>query len=291
VVWLDADRPFSGPEQLLKWIGRAAGYEGNRADHTSITAYLSQATPVLVVDGIDQIIERSQGGLEALGALSALIGATKEHIVWIATVETGIWHLLREVASVTDLFTEIVALQPLSADGLALAVRRRHRLSGQEVEFLPPAQTGVERLLSRLTGQDPEVAYWDWLAEQSRGNPRSALLLWMLSLVQRGERGYDVSSGQSLSTPGFALLPLRLAPVILLALEHGMIDLSHLARAMGWTELDASSAVSTLTATGILTRQPRADGEQTWVVPSWAETGARLYLRELGLIADNRELI
>jgi Kef-type K+ transport system membrane component KefB len=291
VVWLDADRPFSGPEPLLKWIGRAAGYEGSRADHNSITAYLSQTAPVLIVDGIDQIIERSQGGLEALGALSALMGTTKEQVVWIATVETGIWHLLREVTAVTDLFTEIVALQPLSADGLALAVRRRHRLSGQEVEFLPPDRSGLDRLLSRLTGQDPEVAYWDWLARQSRGNPRSALLIWMLSLVQRGERGYDVVSGQSLSTPGFALLPLRLAPVILLALEHGVIDRSHLARAMGWTELDASSAVSTLTATGILTRRPRADGEQSWVVPSWAETGARLYLRELGLIAHDRELI
>ena len=291
VVWLDADRPFCEPGQLRKWIGRAAGYEGNRSDHTSITAYLSQATPVLILDGIDQIIERSQGGLEALGALSALVGSTKEHVVWIATVETGLWHLLREVASVTDLFTEIVALQSLSADGLALAVRRRHRLSGQDVEFLPPPKTGFERLVSRLTGQDPEVAYWDWLAVQSRGNPRSALLIWMLSLVQRGERGYDVVSGQSLTTPAFSLLPLRLAPVILLALEHGMIDRSHLARAMGWTELDASSAVSTLTATGILTRRPRADGEQTWVVPAWAETGARVYLRELGLIADERELV
>ena len=291
LVWLDADRPFSSAEQLLKWIGRAAGYEGSRADHTAITAYLSQATPILVLDGIDQLVDRSQGGLEALGALTALIGSTKDHIVWVATVETGIWHLLREVTSLTDLFTEIMALQPLSAEGLALAVRRRHRLSGQNVEFLPPSQSALERIMSRLSGQDPEVAYWDWLADQSRGNPRSALLVWMLSLVQRGEGGYDVVSGQSLITPGFELLPLRLAPVILLALEHGMIDRSHLARAMGWTELDASSAVSTLTATGILTRRPRADGEQTWVVPSWAEAGARLFLRDLGLIAPDRELI
>jgi hypothetical protein len=113
----------------------------------------------------------------------------------------------------------------------------------------------------------------------------------MLSLVQHGERGYDVTPGARLHINSFEMLPLRLAPVVLLAMEHGLIDRAHLARAMGWTELEASSAVSTLTATGILSRRPRADGEQTWVIPPWAEPGIRAYLIQNGLIAQGRELL
>jgi hypothetical protein len=291
VVWLDADRPFSDGGQLLNWIGRAAGYKGSRTDRAAMTAYLGQRAPVLILDGLDQIVERGQGGLEALGTLSALIDATREKAVWLATVETGIWHLLREVAPVTDLFSEILSLQPLSAEGIALAVRRRHRLSGQEVTFVARAEAGLGGLWHRFTGQDPEAAYWAWLAGQCGGNPRSALLGWMLSLVQHGERGYDVTPGARLHINSFEMLPLRLAPVVLLAMEHGLIDRAHLARAMGWTELEASSAVSTLTATGILSRRPRADGEQTWVIPPWAEPGIRAYLIQNGLIAQGRELL
>ena len=282
-IWLSADRPFGGGLQILKWIGRASGM-GNTVDLAGLTAHLRHRAPVLVVDGLEHLMERSAGGLAALDALTALIGATCTHVTWLATAEESVWDLLGEVAPVADVFDDVVSLPGLSAEGIRLAVTRRHRLSGLELEYQQPPALSVEAIWWRMSGMSADRDYFRWLAEESRGCPRAALLLWVLSLRRKDERVFEVCRGPELKLDALHRVPLRLASVLLLALEHSILDAEHLARALGWSELQAQSGIAALAAMGLMTSRPRADGERVWMIPRWAEQTVSRHLADIGLL-------
>jgi len=264
--------------------------KGHHIDVITVAAYLRKRDKVLVIDGLEYLLDRSAGGLDALDALAELMTATRRSVTWLATAERGIWALLQEISPVADLFDEVVYLKPLTTEGITLAIQHRHALSGLNLKFTSPGGWSPSRLMERVTRTPPERGVFRWIHEESQGNPRAAPHLWTLSLERQGERVLRVVYGLPLSLDMLVTLPLRLAPVLLVCLQHGMLDVPHLHRAMGWSRLEPQTALNTLASMGLISQRPRSDGDGTWVIPAAVEPVVHRYLCQRGLLRPDRRV-
>ncbi|MGM0576956.1 MAG: hypothetical protein ACQEXJ_14625 [Myxococcota bacterium] len=287
IVWLEADRPFHSAARLHKWVARAAGITDAEPTARGVAAELRQRAPILVLDGLERMVERSARGLEAMEGLASLIAATSRSTLWIMTAETSLLRLMEEVSPLGDLFGTIIRMRPLGPDAIRTAVERRHRLSGLDLKFRGPKRLSLRRLRWRLGRTSAEDEYFRRLARLSRGRPRTALQLWTLSLDPVDDRSFEVRPCPRPDLTEMSDLPPHLSAALAVALAHGVLDRRHLQQSLGWPAVRARAALHALAATGLLEARPRTDGEITWMVPPWSEASIQHHLRERGLLASD----
>ena len=267
VLWLDADAPIMDGDSLCAWIGQAMSLDTEACGDADIVgAELRRRAPVIVLDGLERIIERTAGGLEVLQALEALILSTTETALWLATAETAAWPVLCEVGAIEDYFDLVVRLGPLPEQALREAITRRHRLGGLELTWPRPSPLDPRGWPAALARRSPADQVFRRLTEVSGGRPRTALQLWLLSLQRLDERSVVASPCPALALPELRELPEHLMPVLHLLLCHGRVDREQVARTLGWTTMASKAALHTLKAAALIEGRPWRDGAMAWAL-------------------------
>jgi hypothetical protein len=268
ILRLEPVGAIGSAEALVAWLAGQAGVGG--VGPAQLAGELAKRELVVVLDGLEQSVERSAGGLAAMDLLADLVVRSSGRCLWLVTVESTLWAVLRETTLLPTSLSEQLLLQPLPAREVEEAVMRRHKLSGLALSF---ERGRVARLLLRVRpGPRREGGrYFRELRRESRGNPRVALDLWLRSVQAVAGDRLSVERCPRVALSELRDLEPRLGVALALCLAHTAVDLAMLAAATGWDEAEARTALGALEASQLVTGRLDLDGRLVWSVPAEAQ--------------------
>ena len=145
------------------------------------------ARPVIVVvTGAEQVMLRTEDGLQTARRFFEMVEQTSEDILWIVSMQQAAADFLRTHIELDQYFSHRLHIEPMDPDQLQAMVMSRHHSGDFELRFAPPDLSLPQRLRYPLFGPDArrvaKTVYFERLANRCEGNPRAALLEWLRSV-------------------------------------------------------------------------------------------------------------
>ncbi len=196
---------------------------------------------IVLVDGAENLFLRHAAGLEMMRRFLAVMTATADHVLWIVSFEQVAFEFLGAVLNLSDAFTSVIPVPPMSRREIEELVLIRHRVSGRRLRF--DAAIGV-------TGDDAaslQRAFFDQLHAASYGHPLLAIHYWLESIATATQHA-DLEVRSFRPLPSMLLGPLsgqKLAGLATLMI-HGALDKRSFAEAMRMSDDDAASLLGQL---------------------------------------------
>ena len=137
---------------------------------------------VLLVDDAHNLFLAALGGVEGCRAMIDLISARTKTLFWCAAFNRRSWHYLSGVFGKNHYFRNHVEVPPWSDSDIRNLIMTRHRKTSLRLSY--DAIIRATHSLGDYAGvAELETQFFRLLWNQSRGNPRAALLMWITSLT------------------------------------------------------------------------------------------------------------
>ncbi len=158
--------------------------------HISTDGTLTNISPnpriVLLDDGQNLFLAR-RGGFRAFRAFVNLCNLSGHQIFWCMTINRYSWAYLNSVTGGSQHFRHVFHINEWNDDDIKTLILSRHEKTKYHLEFDPiifamtqPGESEEAKLM-----QD---RYFELLWDQSNGNPRTALILWLSALEVIGNK-------------------------------------------------------------------------------------------------------
>lgn len=140
---------------------------------------------LLLIDDAQNLFLASLGGFEGYRALLDLINARTKELFWCAAINRRSWDYLSGVFGADHSFRSAVRVPPWSDADIRKLILARHRRTEYRLSYdaiIRATQSpGDYGMVAEL-----EAQFFRLLWDQSRGIPRTAMLLWLSSLTPTG---------------------------------------------------------------------------------------------------------
>jgi hypothetical protein len=140
---------------------------------------------VIIIEGAQNCFMKQIGGFEAMRAISELIAHTSRQIFWILGYTEYAWNFLDKTIQLSDHFGYIIRLQNFDAKSIVNIIRKRHKVSGYNLQFRPSASDLVRKKYKKMTEQERQVfleeSYFADLNRIAQNNVSLALIYWLRS--------------------------------------------------------------------------------------------------------------
>ena len=219
----------------------------------------SRSGVVFVVSGIPWVIDAVPGGFEELRRILACISEDERRNGWLISVDRAVWSFASRFVPLETVFPRVLLLGSLGLEQLRDAVLSRHALSGYRVAYERPS-TGVGNWLAmQLRGSSTadelyERATFEELHEESRGNLRDGLRLWLASVRRVSPDGATLVLGP-VPKVGDGWMRRLVDEDFLTLLQVsrvGRITAEQHARMFGWEPMKSRAAMDRLARLGLL---------------------------------------
>jgi len=237
------NRP-SDPGALLSMLAEALELPIPQTDHVprAASALLNDLdaseAPVCIVEHLEVLMLRGIGGYDLLVDMLQLMSLTDSRIIWIGTMSSFAWQLLKTADADSAALVNVHAMTDLTRVDLERLIMERHKKSGIPLEFAEPEEPSplLKRKLRRVSSRDMrqqilKEAFFDRLFSQFGQNIQMALLQWIRSVRMSD----DASSMTVVPTPAlnlsfFAGFNLDQVFALKAILEHGSLSPNEYAR-------------------------------------------------------------
>lgn len=191
-----------------------------------------ETAPICIVEHLEVLMLRGIGGYDLLVDMLQLMSLTDSRIVWIGTMSSFAWQLLKTADADSAALVNVHSMTDLSRPDLERLIMERHRKSGIPIEFSEPEDPSplLRRKLRRVSSRDMrqqilKEAFFDRLFSQFGQNIQMALLQWIRSI----RMSEDASSMQVVPTPAlnlsfFAGFNMDQVFALKAILEHGSLS-------------------------------------------------------------------
>ena len=190
---------FVGPEgvgkgAMIQAVVRICGFKSVRrispdgpVSVETVESWFAETHPgqLVVVSGFHWMVSMEAGGFEPLRRFLDRILEDRSQAAFLMSADEVVWNMASQVLPLQRVFSEVIALQPLTAEELEAVVMARHRLSGSGVNFeRATPRSPAEELFARGPGQlrRPYQSFFQSLHEASGGFAREAFGLWLASV-------------------------------------------------------------------------------------------------------------
>lgn len=174
---------------------------------------------IVVIDETQNIFLSQTNGFEAYYALINTINLNTQNIFWVMAFNKYSWLYLDRAFGRTQYFRNVYEIVGWNDVKIKEMIMRRHTKSEFKLSY--------DLLINATRSQDEidryasiESKFFKLLWELSRGNPRSALYLWMSALSRKGKNVLTVNIPKEADLVGFGKLPDDLMFVIAEVLKH-----------------------------------------------------------------------
>ncbi|MAF92030.1 MAG: hypothetical protein VX583_06450 [Bdellovibrionota bacterium] len=136
---------------------------------------------LIIIDNLQNFFLSHRKGFEAYRSFASLLTLRTKNIFWCVSINTYSWLYLNAVNNESQIFRKVFHVQAWDDEEIKEMILARHKLSNFDLKFDPV----IYSLGS--TNNDESFKYvqdrfFELLWEQSRGNPRTALALWLSAL-------------------------------------------------------------------------------------------------------------
>jgi len=146
---------------------------------------LNAKKQIIVLEGLQFAYLKKVDGFESLKLLFEIISKTNKSIFWICTCTLHAWNYLNKAVSIEEYFGHVIKLGDFSNEELIEIIKKRHRVSGYDIQYLPDKK--AEK--NRKSKQNPEEIqasrekqYFQLLTTLSKGNLSVAFIFWLRSI-------------------------------------------------------------------------------------------------------------
>lgn len=227
----------AGPGELLAMLG--AGLDLPIPDTETVSEaarVVSEAldpdhAPICMVEGLECLMLRGIGGYDFLVDVLQFMSLTDSRIVWIGTISTFAWQILKTADPDSAALVSQHAMSELDRTDLERLIMERHRKSGIPLEFIQPEEPSplLRRKLRRVTSRERRQqvlreAFFDRLFTQFGQNIQMALLQWIRSVsMSEDTSSMRVSHAPALNLSFFSGFNMDQAFALKAILEHGSL--------------------------------------------------------------------
>lgn len=172
-------------EGVLSFFGKLLGTDLSDGPANLVKRFSGGEKTLLLIDDAQNLFLAALGGFHGYRALLDLINARTKELFWCAAVNRRSWDYLSGVFGEDHSFRRSVLVPPWSDADIRKLILARHRRSEYRLSYDAIIRAthgpGDYGMISEL-----EIQYFRLLWDQSRGNPRTAMLLWLSSLTPAG---------------------------------------------------------------------------------------------------------
>jgi DNA polymerase III delta prime subunit len=174
---------------------------------------------VIVMDESQNVFLSHSGGFQAYYALINLINLNTNNIFWVMSFNKYSWLYLNRAFGRTQFFRNVFELTGWSDVKIKELIMKRHaktkfRLSYDLLINATRSQDEIDKYAS------VESKFFKLLWELSRGNPRSALYLWISALSRKNKSVFNVNIPKEIDFHGVEKMPDELMFVLAHVIKH-----------------------------------------------------------------------
>lgn len=185
VIRADVPAKLLTKSDVHKFVGHLLGGE-ELSDAVNLLEWDRELKPTLVIlDEAHNFFLSQIGGFEGIKTFFELLNVRTENIFWCASFNRFSWNYLEQVYSKNRYFRFSIEIEGMNEDDLQNLIMKRHNMSSYRLSYAE-----IIRALRSYSEVDDtsyvENLFFRMLYEESRGNPRVALNLWLRALRPRG---------------------------------------------------------------------------------------------------------
>ncbi len=136
---------------------------------------------ILLIDDGQNLFLSRRGGFEAFRTFISLLSAGTRNIFWCVTFNSYSWSYLNAVTGGAEYFSQVLSIGRWTDDDIRALILKRHQKSNFKLEFDPIIYAAEGKRTTESLKYVHE-RFFELLWEQSKGNPRAAVVLWISSL-------------------------------------------------------------------------------------------------------------
>ncbi len=228
---VDPGGTLPDPDALAKRM--AEGLEVDATDWEALAAGIRSLGPtVVVVEDAHHLFIRALGGFRAMEAFLELVGATRDTVLWVITIDEYAWRYLDRVLGVAPHFTHTINTTNLSPERLERAIMARHEVSGFALRFeLDADGDGASRWWQRFRKKEAQgeltrrevdrKAFFRELNQNAEGNVFLALFYWLRSVQRVEDHVLTLHAPEAIDLEFMERLPLPHLHTIAAIILHG----------------------------------------------------------------------
>ncbi len=185
-------------EDLLHFLNE--GFGTSYTDYNDLLAFLKdeKQKKVVIIEGLQNSYMKRIGGFEAIRALTELIAHSSREVFWLVASTAYAWIYLEKTNQLNDHFGYVVRLKEFNDATINDIIRKRHKVSGYNLEFAPSIKDQGKKKFRKMTGEEKQVSlensYFNELNKIARSNVSLALNYWLRSTKEVRDDAIVISS-------------------------------------------------------------------------------------------------
>jgi hypothetical protein len=185
-------------ESLRRFIASIFDKDSSDFDLEEIDKKLSKKKIIIIDEAQNSFLARP-GGFEAYHDFITQMNKTTSNIFWVISFNKYSWLYLDRAFGRSQFFRNVFEVQGWSDVAIKELIIKRHAGSNFQLSY--------DLLISATKSQDEidkyasvESKFFKLLWEMSRGNPRTALHLWLTALSRKNKRYFNVNVPKEVET-------------------------------------------------------------------------------------------
>jgi len=174
-------------EEVLSFFGKLLEIDLSEGPANLVTRFSGGGKTLLLVDDAQNLFLAALGKFGGYRALLDLINAQTKELFWCAAINRRSWDYLSGVFGEDHSFRSAIKIPSWTDADIRRLILARHRRTEHRLSYDAIIRAtrgpGDHGMISEL-----ETQYFRLLWDQSRGIPRTAMLLWLSSLTPAGHR-------------------------------------------------------------------------------------------------------
>lgn len=169
-------------EDLLNFLASILSFPKEHGAEGIIKIDESMAKTVVIIDEAQNLFLAKRGGLKAFHTMASVFNLRTKNIFWCFSFNRYSWSYLNAVTEGSQYFRKVYPLYRWKDSEIKSLIIQRHKKLQFQIEFDPI----VYALETRPDPEEIKYTYdrfFEMLWEQSKGNPRTAMALWLSSVT------------------------------------------------------------------------------------------------------------
>lgn len=286
--------PFERNESgFCATVGAEAGCFDARTFDALASALTSRPErTTILLDGLEQIFERTPEGLAHMRGVLGLIMRTRDSVCWVAAMNSPTARLLEHLCDIKAYFTDWIAFNPRSGEEIVCLIEARARLAGFAIEW-PQATVHNfwDRLRPSIWQRDDEARrrrFAKRLSQVAAGNVRDGIAVFVNAVDTVEEEVVRLQEVRAPALSWFSRIGRDPQRVLALTVLTGSISVDEANVALRWPSHRLDASMSRLIGAQLLVRAEQAPGDEPGA--RWQVRGA-VWRRVCELLAENNLLI
>ncbi len=153
---------------------------------------------VIIIEGLQNAYMKRIGGFEAVRALTELIAHSSREVFWLVACTAYAWSYLEKTNRLNDHFGYVIRLREFDDATINNIIRKRHKVSGYNLEFAPSVKDLARKKFNKLTEEERqntlEKSFFNELNKIAKSNVSLALNYWLRSTKEVRDDAIVISS-------------------------------------------------------------------------------------------------